>query len=107
MKCQQMVEKLGEIILGQAGGNYLEIDNPTYIINSSADASGMLLASPSAYITENNTNIYYTCSVGYDGGLGFQDCKNVDSGNGLRPIVCLNTDVCIKQTGDNTYEIIK
>lgn len=102
------MEKLGEIILGQAGGNSLEIDNSTYIINSFANASGMLLASPSAHITDNNTNIYYTCSVGYDGGLGYHDCKNVGfASNGLRPLVCLNTDVCLRQTGDNTYEIIK
>ena len=95
-------------MFGQAGGNYLEIDNSTYIINSFDNASGMLLASPSAHITDNNTNICYTCNVGYDGGLGFHDCKNISSANsGLRPLVCLETDVCLRNTGNNTYEMIK
>ena len=95
---------------GEEGGNtwsnditssadYLNDSDPTFVINSTANAYGMWLASPCA----SSTNaVMYVYSYG-----------SVDSNpysatlRGFRPLVCLESRIELKKTGENIYEIIK
>lgn len=80
-----------------AGGNYLVTNDPTFVINTNKNASAMWLASPSAGATSSvmyvrayvNANSYTSAYYGF------------------RPLVSLMSEVELRKTGDNTYEIIK
>ena len=82
-----------------SSSNYLDTADPTYVINSQSNASGMWLASPPASNTNGVMAVYYNGNVSNDfysnGAYGF------------RPLVFLRSDVQLKKTEDNTYEIIK
>ncbi len=95
---------------GEEGGNtwsdditssadYLNDSDPTFVINSTANAYGMWLASPSA----RNTN--YVLNVSSSGYVYSNYYSNTSSG--FRPLVCLESRIELKKTGENIYEIIK
>ena len=95
---------------GEEGGNtwsnyitssadYLNDSDPTFVINSRDNAYGMWLASPSANSTYHVVRVYYSGNVGssyYSTTYG-----------GFRPLVCLESRIELKKTGENIYEIIK
>ncbi len=82
----------------QNSADYLNSSDRTFVINSISNAYGMWVASPSAY---------HTASVMYVAFSGYVNCGGYDNtDNGLRPLVCLKSDVELRKTGDNTYEII-
>lgn len=78
--------------------DYLDSSNPTYVINSASNAYGMWLASPSA----NDNNVMYLNYYGLVNNNIYDNARH-----GFRPLVSLSSDVQLKKTGDNTYEIIK
>ena len=78
---------------------YLKSDDKTYVINSLSNAYAMWLASPS------NNDEFCLLSVFSDGGVAYGGLGTTDFG--FRPIVCLKSDVELRNVGDNTYEIIK
>lgn len=82
-----------------AGGNYLVTNDPTFVINTSKNVYAMWLASPSADYTHNVMGVSYRGFVHYDSYSA--------TDNGFRPLVSLKSDVELRKTGDNTYEIIK
>lgn len=82
-----------------AGGNYLATNDPTFVINSPSNAYGMWVASPSA------TYAGHVLNVDYGGDVSYDDCSL--TGGGFRPLVSLKSDVELRKTGDNTYEIIE
>ena len=82
-----------------AGGNYLVTNDPTFVINTNKNAFAMWLASPSAY------NAGYVMLVNYGGGVGTNSYDYTLYG--FRPLVSLKSEVELRKTGDNTYEIIK
>ena len=95
---------------GEEGGNtwsnfitssadYLNDSDPTFVINSTDNAYGMWIASPSANYT---SHVVY---VDYGGYVGSDDCGYADYG--FRPLVCLESRIELKKTGENIYEIIK
>ena len=95
---------------GEEGGNtwsdditssadYLNDSDPTFVINSTANAYGMWLASPSAF---NTSNVMHVSCNGY---VGYYSCRNTN--HGFRPLVCLESRIELKKTGENIYEIIK
>ncbi len=95
---------------GEEGGNtwsnditssadYLNDSDPTFVINSTANAYGMWLASPSVI----NTN--YVMYVTSRGNVYSNYCSLTDFG--FRPLVCLESRIELKKTGENIYEIIK
>lgn len=95
---------------GEEGGNtwsnymtssadYLNDSDPTFVINSTANAYGMWLASPSAYITS------YVMDVNSSGYVISDNCGTTHFG--FRPLVCLESRIELKKTGENIYEIIK
>ena len=95
---------------GEEGGNtwsnaitsradYLDDSDPTFVINSEDNAYGMWLASPFAYDTN-------TVAVeSYNGYVGSNYYSTTHSG--FRPLVCLESRIELKKTGENIYEIIK
>ncbi len=94
---------------GEEGGNtwsnyitssadYLDSD-PTFVINSTANAYGMWLASPSA----NHANDVML--VRFGGTVNYITYSLTDYG--FRPLVCLESRIELKKTGENIYEIIK
>lgn len=85
-----------------SSGDGLGDSDSTYVIKSVSDARGMWLASPSA-LNMNGAN--YIMMIDYAGIVS--NGKYSSSENGFRPLVCLNSSVQLKKTGDNTYEIIK
>ena len=95
---------------GEEGGNtwsdditssadYLNDSDPTFVINSTANAYGMWLASPSANAT------YYVMYVDSGGYVRLSIYSNAS--RGFRPLVCLESRIELKKTGENIYEIIK
>ena len=95
---------------GEEGGNtwsdditssadYLNDSDPTFVINSTANAYGMWLASPSANLTGN---VVYVTYYGFVYGSNY---SRIDYG--FRPLVCLESRIELKKTGENIYEIIK
>ena len=82
-----------------AGGNYLVTNDPTFVINTFKNVYAMWLASPSADYTHNVMGVSYRGFVHYDSYSA--------TDNGFRPLVSLKSDVELRKTGDNTYEIIK
>ena len=95
---------------GEEGGNtwsdditssadYLNDSDPTFVINSTANAYGMWLASPSA------RNTTYVMNVSCNGYVYSNYYSNTTSG--FRPLVCLESRIELKKTGENIYEIIK
>ena len=95
---------------GEEGGNtwsdditssadYLNDSDPTFVINSTANAYGMWLASPSAINTD------CVMAVRYYGRVSYRDYSNTTYG--FRPLVCLESRIELKKTGENIYEIIK
>ena len=82
-----------------SSSDYLDSSDPTYVINSTSNAYGMWVASPSGTGTNNVMYVYYI-------GRVYNTSYNADL-NGFRPLVSLKSDVQLKKTGDNTYEIIK
>ena len=95
---------------GEEGGNtwsdditssadYLNDSDPTFVINSTANAYGMWLASPSAHAP---TYVMYVGSYGYVSRYTYSNTRN-----GFRPLVCLESRIELKKTGENIYEIIK
>ena len=89
----------GDSSWSNAISGMLSTSDPTYVINSSNNASGMLLASPSASST------YNVMLVGYNGNVTHN--AYYYPAIGFRPLVSLVSDLQLKKTGDNTYEIIK
>ena len=79
--------------------NLSTTNDPTYVINSSSNALGMWLASPSAF---NSSNVMLVNSSGTVSSSTYGNANR-----GFRPLVSLRSDVQLKKTGDNTYEIIK
>ena len=95
---------------GEEGGNtwsnyitssadYLNDSDPTFVINSTANACGMWLASPSASTASNVMRVYSSGNVAY--------YTYGNTYNGFRPLVCLESRIELKKTGENIYEIIK
>ena len=95
---------------GEEGGNtwsdditssadYLNDSDPTFVINSTANAYGMWLASPSATYTD------YVMRVFYNGNVLYYTYSSTYYG--FRPLVCLESRIELKKTGENIYEIIK
>ena len=95
---------------GEEGGNtwsnaitssadYLDDSDPTFVINSEDNASAMWLASPSAAYTD------YVMRVNYSGNVYYSDYGYANYG--FRPLVCLESRIELKKTGENIYEIIK
>ena len=95
---------------GEEGGNtwsnyitssadYLNDSDPTFVINSTANAYGMWLASPSASTASNVMRVYSSGNVAY--------YTYDNTYNGFRPLVCLESRIELKKTGENIYEIIK
>ena len=82
-----------------AGGNYLVTNDPTFVINTSKNAAAMWLASPSA---ANTSSVVSVTSYGYVTNSSYDYTRN-----GFRPLVSLRSEVELRKTGDNTYEIIK
>lgn len=80
----------------------LKTSDSTYVIGDSSKAYGMWLASPSAFYM-NGAN--YVMSVNHYGTVNYNRYNSTE--NGFRPLVCLKSDVKLKKTGENTYEIIK
>ena len=83
----------------EAGGNHLVTNDPTFVINTSKNAYAMWLASPSAGNTSSVMDVSYSGFVNYN-AYGSTDY-------GFRPLVSLRSEVELRKTGDNTYEIIK
>ena len=92
---------------GEEGGNTwsnyddLNDSDPTFVINSTANAYGMWLASPSAY------HPYNVMVVRFSGLVYYYYYSLTDYGYGFRPLVCLESRIELKKTGENIYEIIK
>ena len=84
---------------GSAGGNKLVTNDPTFVINTKKNAYAMWLASPSAHSTSLVMGVTY-------GGVVDAGIYN-DTRLGFCPLVSLKSDVELRKTGDNTYEIIK
>ena len=95
---------------GEEGGNtwsnyitssadYLNDSDPTFVINSTANAYGMWLASPSA---GNAASVMNVNSYGIVANDGYSSTYY-----GFRPLVCLESRIELKKTGENIYEIIK
>ena len=82
-----------------SGADYLDHSDPTFVIYSHTNANGMWLASPSADYTRNVMFVYYDGSVS-NFGCGI-------TAYGFRPLVCLESRIELKKTGENIYEIIK
>ena len=80
-----------------AGGNYLVTNDPTFVIYTNKNASAMWLASPSAGAT--SSVMYVRAYV--------NDNSYTSAYYGFRPLVSLMSEVELRKTGDNTYEIIK
>ena len=94
---------------GEEGGNtwsdditssadYLNDSDPTFVINSTANAYGMWLASPSAIATYDVMRVssygrVYLYSYSYTSAYGF------------RPLVCLKSDVQLQKNADGSYTI--
>ncbi len=73
--------------------------NEIYIKSDNSKTEGMRLASPTA--SSSNHSFY----ANYDGSV---DCNNYSSDYlGLRPIVCLKSEVQLEAQGDGTYAIIQ
>ena len=71
--------------------------DPLYAIKNNSDAYSMWLASPSA-IWGNNL-MYVSC------GASIVNDQYCQWGGGLRPLVCLKSNVQLQKTGDATYQI--
>ena len=84
-----------------AGENNLNTIDTTYVISNKSKANGMWIASPSSHYDKGNYDMY----LDYQGEIG--GVSNTNPAQGFRPLVCLKSDVQLKKTGDNTYEIIK
>ena len=82
-----------------SSANYLDDSDPTFVINSATNAYGMWLASPSALLTD------YVMYVSYAGGVYYGSFSSTTYG--FRPLVCLESRIELKKTGENIYEIIK
>ena len=80
---------------------YLSNLDIPYVITSQKNAYAYWIASPCA--ANYTWNIFVTY---YDGGIGSGNI-NENTYTGFRPLVSLKSDVQLKKTGDNTYEIIK
>ena len=79
--------------------DYLNGSDPTFVINSYNNAYGMWLASPSALYTNCVMDVSY-----------YGDVNGTTYGGtniGFRPLVCLESRIELKKTGENIYEIIK
>ena len=76
----------------------LPTNDSLYVISSTSKAQGMWLASPSAYSGRYVMDVYYD---GYVNGDSYNS-----SDPGLRPLVCLKSDVRLLQQSDGTYKII-
>ena len=82
--------------------NNLYFSDRTFVIESFNNAIGMWLASPSAAGADHIICLTYDGDISYT-GAGRSTYPNV----GFRPLVCLESSIELKKTGDNTYEIIK
>ena len=80
-------------------GLSIKINDSTYAISSTTNALCALLASPSAY--EN----YHEIGA-FTGGLDAVIASDV-FGTGLRPIVCLKSDVHLQKNSDGSYTIVE
>ena len=81
-------------------GTYIEgLDNSEslYVISDTSKAWAMWLGSPSAYDTNGLSYVYYYGDV-------YNSYYNYDN-PGLRPIVCLNSDVKLEKQSNGTYII--
>lgn len=71
--------------------------NQIYIKSDTSKARGMWLASPSSYSSSRLMDAAYYGNVGY--------YNYYDTGCGIRPLVCLRSDVRLKKTSDGVYAI--
>lgn len=69
-----------------------------YIKPDNSKSSAMWLASPFDYAAENLVGVFYDGLITY--GYGYNN-----SFPGLRPLVCLKSEVQLKKTGDREYTI--
>ena len=76
-------------------------DDSLYAITSRDKADGMWVATPSAYGASNVMCVTYVGIVGNNAYYSYSVSA------GFCPLVRLRSDVQVKKTGDNTYEIIK
>ena len=83
------------------GANYLNNDDPTFVIDSRDNALGMWIASPSASYAR------HVMQVAYTGNVSYTSYDSYGSNGGFRPLVCLESRIELKKTGENIYEIIK
>ena len=77
--------------------DYLRTDDPTYVINSTENAAGMWLASPSAYDGNGVMGVYSSGDVSFNAFYG--------SHGGFRPLVFLKSDVQLEKNDDGSYTI--
>ena len=75
----------------------LDTSDSTYVISSTSKANAMWLASPSVYNASYVMGVFYNGSVS---SLGYYY-----NTLGIRPLVCLKSDVTLQDNGDGTYTI--
>ena len=101
---QYQADSTGYQVKWSTDGSYsysisgLPTNDSLYVISSTRKAQGMWLASPSA------SNGDYVMYVSYDGYVYYSSYNN--NYPGLRPLVCLKSDVRLLQQSDGTYKII-
>ena len=73
--------------------------NKIYIKSDQDKADAMWLASPSAHFSS------YVISADYNGYVNYN--SHINNGPGLRPIVCLKSEVQLEKVDENTYRIVE
>ena len=85
--------------------NYLNQNDSTYVISSEEKANGLVIASPYYENVERNRLI----GIGNEGRLyswEADDYNSIGTKYGLRPIVCLKSDVKLQKNSDGSYTIV-
>ena len=85
--------------------NYLNQNDSTYVISSEEKANGLVIASPYYENVERN----HLIGIGNEGGLyswEADDYNSIGTKYGLRPIVCLKSDVALEKNDDGSYTIV-
>ncbi len=76
------------------------VNDELYMIESTKKAYGYWLSNANPRVFRENE----LGTVGYDGFIQFVDLKKTSIG--LRPLVCLNSDVRLSKLSDGTYELV-
>jgi len=78
----------------------MDASDSLYTINSNIKSNAMILASP--FVGSTNGNVDGMSIVWYLGGI---TGSRITTGNGLRPIVCLLSDVGLEKEEDGSYVV--